>query len=300
VPEGLEGSLDVWLHFDAKYRIDRAREQFDAAAEEPESAAAEAEIVERFDRSKREDLLKMHAYRDAIRGSAGAYVLFPGDFAGAPFREFAEPLPGLGAFALRPNDSGQALGREALEHFIDGALRHVADRASQDERYRYWRGVIRGRPEPTSRRTSFPQLQQPPRDARVICSWRCSRQELEWISRMRTLAFPLDDPGTRFTADLLGLGADWAFIGSDEAPISLWERESAWFVQNRVDLALTEYPSPAAEAYMCAVARPVHSLEAWMRELGAASLRHLDPTFEMVIVTWADLLEAANSLEDEQ
>ena len=68
LPHVENDSLDVWLHFDAKYRVERAKEQFDADLDEPDSAAIEAEAIERLDRSKREDLLKMHAYRDAIRG----------------------------------------------------------------------------------------------------------------------------------------------------------------------------------------------------------------------------------------
>jgi uncharacterized protein len=34
LPDVSPGSLDVWVHFDAKYRVERAREQFDAAADE--------------------------------------------------------------------------------------------------------------------------------------------------------------------------------------------------------------------------------------------------------------------------
>ena len=63
-------------------------EQFDAAKNLGHDAAAEAESVERLSRSRREDLLKMHAYRDAIRRTAGAYVLFPGNESVSPYREF--------------------------------------------------------------------------------------------------------------------------------------------------------------------------------------------------------------------
>jgi Uncharacterized conserved protein len=64
------GDLDLWLHFDAKYRVEYLREQFDASSGLDEEAAGEAESIERLSRSKREDLLKMHAYRDAIRRTA--------------------------------------------------------------------------------------------------------------------------------------------------------------------------------------------------------------------------------------
>ena len=48
----------------------------------------------------------MHAYRDAIRRSAGAYVIYPGDEERTPFMEHHEVLPGLGAFPLRPGATG--------------------------------------------------------------------------------------------------------------------------------------------------------------------------------------------------
>lgn len=42
-------------------------------------------------------LLKMHAYKDAIRRSGGAYILYPGA-TNETFRGFQEIIPGLGAF----------------------------------------------------------------------------------------------------------------------------------------------------------------------------------------------------------
>ena len=74
------GDLDVWLHFDAKYRVEHPREQFDASegARRGRGRPRLNPLSASCTRSRREDLLKMHAYRDAIRRTAGAYVLFPG------------------------------------------------------------------------------------------------------------------------------------------------------------------------------------------------------------------------------
>ena len=52
--------------------------------------ALDDEEQERLGVSRRDDLLKMHAYRDAIRRSAGAYVLFPGTSTPHRFREYVE------------------------------------------------------------------------------------------------------------------------------------------------------------------------------------------------------------------
>ena len=81
-PDGLAGGiaadeLAMWLHFDAKYRVEFVDEQFAPPDELDGTRAAEAEAVERLARSRREDLLKMHAYRDAIRGRRGPTSSIP-------------------------------------------------------------------------------------------------------------------------------------------------------------------------------------------------------------------------------
>jgi hypothetical protein len=291
LPDVARGSLDVWVHFDAKYRVERAREQFDSRADEQDSAAVEAESTERLSSSKREDLLKMHAYRDAIRGSAGAYVLFPGDDGGAPFREFSELLPGIGAFALRPREGEGAFGREALEAFVRGVLDHVADRASQDERYRYWRAVVRGRPEPGSSGRALPQLSMPPRDALVLCGALRDEAESDWAARMQTYCLPAGD-GPGASAPSSGeLRAEWALLTTRGASPRLWRREGAWYVQTGEQLLEAGYPNPTADAYLCTAVRPVPSAPDWLRgfRLQAIGVASDGGT---LMVSWADVLAA--------
>ncbi len=172
-PDGLGGDivaddLAVWLHFDAKYRLEFAAEQLAPSDERDGALAAEAEAVERLARSKREDL-QMHAYRDAIRRSAGAYVIYPGDEQRAPFMEHHEVLPGLGAFPLRPGPTGP-VGASALDRFLEDVLDHVSDRATQHERSRFWRTVVhRTVPTRSDRDRRLPALSVPPSDAPVLC-----------------------------------------------------------------------------------------------------------------------------------
>ena len=85
--------------FDAKYKVDNLAKLFGKNTENLDEEKAE----QRAGKYKRVDLLKMHAYRDAIRRSAGAYVLYPGTDE-KNFKGFHELLPGLGAFPLRPNE----------------------------------------------------------------------------------------------------------------------------------------------------------------------------------------------------
>ncbi|WP_290370144.1 nuclease domain-containing protein [Peribacillus sp. Bi134] len=72
---------------------------------------------------KRADLLKMHAYKDAIKRTQGAYILYPGN-QNRIWREFEEVLPSVGAFAVRPGNSGEAIG---LHDLSAGFLSEVLD-----------------------------------------------------------------------------------------------------------------------------------------------------------------------------
>jgi hypothetical protein len=133
--------LMVHIHFDAKYRLEQATEMLSDAQqvqneteEELESSLSETKQDENRGTYKRADLMKMHAYRDAIRRTQGAYVIYPGEDGGTKRLEgFHEVLPGLGAFALRPGT-----GTESLSNFIIDVVGHVADRSSARERLSYY------------------------------------------------------------------------------------------------------------------------------------------------------------------
>ncbi len=80
----------------------------------------------------------MHAYRDAIKRSQGAYVLYPGRAnAAVKLKGFHEILPGLGAFGVAPDENGAAQGLESLEKFLDEVLAHLGNRTTAQERVSY-------------------------------------------------------------------------------------------------------------------------------------------------------------------
>lgn len=102
--------------FDAKYRLDR----FDAGEHDSDDAAT----------YKRADLYKMHAYRDAISGVKGAFVVYPG----TEFKFFerggdlrrrpadVENLDGVGAVPLRPADEApEGMLRALLQILISAS-----------------------------------------------------------------------------------------------------------------------------------------------------------------------------------
>ena len=118
-----------WLNFDAKYKVQRFMWS-DAEGLGPSERTPQKEY-------KQEDLNKMHCYRDAILGTRGSYILYPGATdvkdlyvrrASSP--RHAEGLPGVGAFALRPGNDRQ---REVLSQFIQDCVARVTSATGYQE-----------------------------------------------------------------------------------------------------------------------------------------------------------------------
>ena len=119
------------VHFDAKYRVENIEGLFGAEGADDTDDELEGNY-------KRQDLLKMHAYRDAIKRSQGAYVIYPGRAnAAEKLKGFHEILPGLGAFGVAPDENGDAQGLESLTQFLDEVLAHLGNRTTAQERVSY-------------------------------------------------------------------------------------------------------------------------------------------------------------------
>ncbi|MFZ6849040.1 DUF2357 domain-containing protein [Undibacterium sp. RuRC25W] len=115
-----------WLHFDAKYRVDRK---------------IFADSI-KVDKAKNRDIEKMHAYRDALLGTRGSYVLYPSTDAEIKiFVRHADPkyletnnLPSIGAFPLHPG-SGESTAKQRLNisEFIADAIGALSEFHYQEE-----------------------------------------------------------------------------------------------------------------------------------------------------------------------
>lgn len=287
-----ERDLDVWLHFDAKYKLDWASAQFDKLRPDvEEQVALEEEDRERVGVSRRDDLLKMHAYRDAIRRSAGAYVLFPGTAGPRQFREYVELIPGLGAFPLRPGDDA---GGEALERFVEDVLLHAADQATAEERKRFWqarifRGPVRaGRPA-----VGF--LDRPPADTQVLISWVSNEPERQWAvaTEQCVIQLPQEDRGVEFRAEEL---AAPLILLAGVADACLFERRGAWTIVDEHDLQVIGHPNPPyGLALLCGLLR-VEEQPKWLRDLPLVELVERSPSpGAPVLTSWAELVRADSS-----
>lgn len=135
--ESIAEQLDtiVHIHFDAKYRIENFKDIFNDTTPENRQQALNA-LHDEEDRGtfKRGDLLKMHAYNDAIRRTYGSYILYPGSGEDAKKR-YREIIPGIGAFVLRPQvNSGLAIGSVKLKVFLMDVANALENRVTQLER----------------------------------------------------------------------------------------------------------------------------------------------------------------------
>lgn len=173
----------ILVHFDAKYRVSLLKELFcDDALDE--GFVGKDEVFRSG--AVRDDLLKMHAYRDAIRRSAGAYVIYPGDDTGQQFFEFHELLPGLGAFALRPTANGGAAGESALRTFISDVFDHVATQLTAHEHSRTYLAQLYNHPNQLSKPWPNSYVSELPPSTSVMLGWVKSGAHWEWISKHKS------------------------------------------------------------------------------------------------------------------
>ena len=138
----------VVVHFDAKYRVDFTNELFGIG---DELADAKEVVSGEWDSNRggplRSDLLKMHAYRDAIRRSAGAYVIYPGDDVRqrqTEYKEYHELFQVLVHSRCAQVRPALQVGQGPLQKFLNDVFEHVATRLTRHERGRYWSEEVYG------------------------------------------------------------------------------------------------------------------------------------------------------------
>ena len=126
----------VHIHFDAKYKIQNFNDEIILDTGEQTNKDQESELLTKQKQDERKgtykniDLLKMHAYKDAIRRTGGAYILYPGKNS-TVYQGFHEIIPGLGAFSINPSQNHS--GVKELSEFIDEVIQNLLDRTSQRE-----------------------------------------------------------------------------------------------------------------------------------------------------------------------
>ena len=176
--------LITHIHFDAKYRVDRlsllGKEVSSDEISLDELSTIKTE--EELGTYKRADLLKMHAYKDAIRRTSGAYILYPGT-ENKVISGFHEIIPGLGAFAISPRND--ELGITEFISFLDDVIKNFLDRTSQRENLAYHaysvlqkKGINLNAPLPEPYGENRSLL---PNETYVLIGYYKNEEHLDWI-----------------------------------------------------------------------------------------------------------------------
>ena len=184
----------VHIHFDSKYKVQQFTIKTDVEQDVIDSDEDLAIVnnndegkIDSLEKEKRDerkgiyknaDLLKMHAYKDAIRRTGGAYVLYPGTEEHKEFVGFHELIPGLGAFAIRPKEGEN--GTNELGDFIDKIISHFNNMASQQRRHSNTIYEIHKDDSPRIVNEPMPDYIIPD-ETHVIVAYYKSKEHLAWI-----------------------------------------------------------------------------------------------------------------------
>lgn len=176
--------LIVHIHFDAKYKVANMTEILN---ESNKYVIDKEKENNRKGIYKNADLLKMHAYKDAIRRTGGAYVLYPGETS-IKKKGFHEIIPGLGAFPVRPSKTDDGISE--LKDFIIEVINHFINRASQREKIAYRTyDVYKDKPEKNNEvNEALPEAYGEnrnliPDDTFVLIGFYNTQKQYEWITK---------------------------------------------------------------------------------------------------------------------
>lgn len=252
--EAEKQELIVHVHFDAKYKIANLN---DFLEQSKEGDLDEEKVENRKGIYKNADLLKMHAYKDAIRRTGGAYVLYPGDKS-INQKGFHEIIPGLGAFPVKPSKNDSGIGE--LKAFILEVIEHFINRASQREKIAYRTFDIYRNP-PESGNVVKEMLPEPyntnrdliPDDTFVLVGYYNSAEQYDWIQRNGLYNFRMGSGAGSLILDKETVSSKFLLLhtSGDTRSSDLWRIVSRGpKVYSKDDLFRKGYPSPSQDNYL--------------------------------------------------
>ena len=239
----------IHIQFDAKYKVENM-----FALLESESGGLQAEKEEQNKGNyKRADLLKMHAYKDAIRRTAGAYILYPGEKTVAR-QGFHELLPGLGSFAIRPSNNNN--GVDSLRSFIIDVVQHVINRASQRERLSAHVAEIYKHKNKSSLIVDLPEyidgIKLIPDETFVLVGYYKDQKHLDWIKQHNLYNVRADGRRGAIPISYKGLNAKFLLLHSGSSQkLELWQiKGNSPMVFSKQQMIANNYPTPNGDAYL--------------------------------------------------
>ncbi|MBL0267677.1 MAG: DUF2357 domain-containing protein [Chitinophagaceae bacterium] len=252
--EAEKQELIVHVHFDAKYKIANLT---DFLEQNSDNDLDEEKAENRKGIYKNADLLKMHAYKDAIRRTGGAYILYPGDKS-INQKGFHEIIPGLGAFPVKPSKTDSGIGE--LKAFILEIVEHFINRASQREKIAFRTFDIYKNP-PDFDNMVKELLPEPynnnrdliPDDTYVLVGYYNSQEQYEWIKRTRLYNFRMGSGAGSLVLDKETVSSKYLLLhtAGNKGSGDLWRIISKGpKVYSKDDLLKKGYPDPSQDNYL--------------------------------------------------
>lgn len=234
----------VHIHFDAKYKVANINQIL--GEEQSEGSLNEEKKQNLKGIYKNADLLKMHAYKDAIRRTSGAYVLYPGE-TNKSIRGFHEVLPGLGAFPIKPSENTNETIH--LENFIKEVLSHFLNTASQRENIANKSYHIYKNNKPNEISEPIPEYVDDekiiPDETYVLVGFYNTQSQYDWISNKRMYNFRMGSGNGSLILDKETVSAKYLLLHTykEQSSGDLWRIVSKGpKVYSRLNLEKKGYP----------------------------------------------------------
>lgn len=263
--EAEKQELIVHVHFDAKYKIGNLS---DLLEQKTEKDLDDEKNDNRKGVYKNADLLKMHSYKDAIRRTGGAYILYPGDKS-INKKGFHEIIPGLGAFPVKPSKTDSGIGE--LKAFILEILAHFINRSSQREQSAYRTfDIYRNPPDSTNDvRELMPEPYNNNRDlipdyTYALVGYYGTSEQYEWIRKNKLYNFRMGSGKGSLILDKETVSSKYLLLHTkgNKSSGDLWKIVSKGpKVYSKEDLIKKGYPSPSQVHYLVIELEKVIDLE---------------------------------------
>jgi predicted component of viral defense system (DUF524 family) len=251
--EAEKQELIVHVHFDAKYKIANLTDFIEQNVKDLDEEKTE----NRKGIYKNADLIKMHAYKDAIRRTGGAYVLYPGDKS-LNRKGFHEIIPGLGAFPVKPSKDNSGIGE--LKSFILEIIDHFTNRASQREKLAY-RTFDTYKTPPNRNDIVKESIPEPynenrdliPDETFVLIGYCKSEAHLDWINNKLLYNFRMNNDRGALKLNQETLSAKYLLLhmNGDSSSSRIFKiQKPEYRVTSKKTLSRLHYPKPRQESYL--------------------------------------------------
>ena len=241
----------VHIHFDAKYKIANINQIIESNQDEEDlNNEKKANLKGIY---KNADLLKMHAYKDAIRRTSGAYVLYPGD-TNKRLKGFHEVLPGLGAFPIKPSENSNETIH--LENFLKEVLGHFLNNASQRENIASKSYNIHKNDTPNIIEEPIPEYingqKLIPDETHVLVGFYNTKEQYDWIKKGK-YNFRMGSGNGSLILDKETVSASYLLLHThgDKLSGDIWKITSKGpKVYSKENLIKKGYPNPTQDYYL--------------------------------------------------